>query len=69
MTAEPRRNPPRSTLPAALGGTTQFADFFGTKAYSNRKVGKLAADALANSKHAERVVITPAMLDGASVTV
>ncbi|KAI7835651.1 hypothetical protein COHA_010443 [Chlorella ohadii] len=50
-------------------GNHQFRDHFGTKAYSHRKVGRLVSEALLTSKHAERIVVTPAMLDGATVTV
>ncbi|PSC70067.1 SDR family oxidoreductase [Micractinium conductrix] len=46
-----------------------FKDFYGKKAFSARKVGKLAVEALLASKHAERIVITSDRLDGGVLTV
>lgn len=46
-----------------------YQDWYGKRVYSNRKVGKLAADALLCSGHSERFVATAERLDGISLTV
>lgn len=46
-----------------------YQDVLGRKTYSNRKIGRLVAEALISSKPKERVVVTPATLDGATLTV
>ena len=56
-------------LPHAELGSANFQDFYGQKVYSNHKVGKLAAEALAASGHSERIVVTPERLDGEALTV
>ena len=56
-------------LPHAELGSTNFRDFYGQKVYSNHKVGKLAAEALAGSGHSERIMVTPERLDGEALTV
>ncbi|KAL4449037.1 hypothetical protein ABPG77_007754 [Micractinium sp. CCAP 211/92] len=44
-------------------------DWFGKRVYSNRKVGKLAAEVLLSGGRGERVTATPERLEGISLTV
>ncbi|KAL4422615.1 hypothetical protein ABPG75_008812 [Micractinium tetrahymenae] len=46
-----------------------YQDWFGKRVYSNRKVGKLAAEVLLSGGRGERVTATPERLDGVSLTV
>lgn len=50
-------------------GSYNFKDFYGLKAYSNRKLGRMVVEALLSSKKSERFVVTPERLDGEALTV
>ena len=50
-------------------GAHNYQDHWGVKAFSNRKAGKVVAEALAASGHKERICITPERLAGEALTV
>jgi hypothetical protein len=54
--------PPHAALP-------ELRTPAGHKAYSNRKVGRMAADLCLSSKKNERLVVTTERLDGEALTV
>lgn len=50
-------------------GSHNFQDWFGQKAYSNWKIGKMVVEALQSSKRKERIIVSPDRLDGEALTV